>query len=90
MIIFFTVVIAQLLKEWPQVQPFKEISGAGMKSVPVVNPDNKIIKQFNDFCNPFFQQQKILESENIRLSNARDVLLPKLMTGEIDVSDLEL
>lgn len=69
---------------------FKEISGAGMKSVPVVIPDNKIIKQFNDFCNPFFQQQKILESENIRLSNARDVLLPKLMTGEIDVSDLEL
>lgn len=69
---------------------FKEISGAGMKSVPVVIPDNKTIKQFNDFCNPFFQQQKILESENIRLSNARDVLLPKLMTGEIDVSDLEL
>lgn len=69
---------------------FKEISGTGMKSVPVVIPDDKTIEQFNDFCNPIFQQQEILEVENIRLSSIRDALLPKLMSGELDVSDIDL
>ena len=69
---------------------FKEISGAGMKSVPVVIPDDKTIEQFNDFCNPIFLKQEILEAENIRLSNIRDTLLPKLMSGELDVSDIDL
>ncbi|MEY8675722.1 restriction endonuclease subunit S [Thomasclavelia cocleata] len=69
---------------------FKEISGTGMKSVPVVIPDDKTIAQFNDFCSPIFQQQEILEAENIRLSNIRDALLPKLMSGELDVSDIDL
>ena len=69
---------------------FKEISGTGMKSVPVVIPDDKTIEQFNDFCNPIFLKQEILEAENIRLSNIRDTLLPKLMSGELDVSDIDL
>lgn len=70
---------------------FKEISGTGMKSVPVVIPDDKTIEQFNDFCSPIFQQQEIFEAENIRLSNIRDALLPKLlMSGELDVSDIDL
>lgn len=69
---------------------FKEISGAGMKSVPTVIPDDNTIRQFNDFCAPVFQQQAILEAENTRLSNMRDSLLPKLMSGELDVSDLDI
>ena len=31
---------------------FKEISGAGMKSVPTIIPDDNTIRQFNDFCAP--------------------------------------
>lgn len=69
---------------------FKEISGAGMKSVPVVIPDNETIDKFNAFCTPIFQQQEVLESENSRLVDIRDALLPKLMAGELDVSDIEL
>lgn len=69
---------------------FKEISGAGMKAVPVVIPDNMTIEKFNAFCTPIFQQQEVLESENSRLADIRDSLLPKLMSGELDVSDLDL
>ena len=69
---------------------FKEISGAGMKSVPVVIPDNETIEKFNAFCTPIFQQQEVLEAENSRLADIRDVLLPKLMSGELDVSDINL
>lgn len=69
---------------------FKEISGAGMKSVPVIIPDNETIDKFNAFCTPIFQQQEVLEAENSRLVDIRDALLPKLMAGELDVSDIEL
>ena len=69
---------------------FKEISGAGMKSVPVVIPDNETIEKFNAFCTPIFQQQEVLEAENSRLIDIRDALLPKLMSGELDVSDIDL
>ena len=69
---------------------FKEISGAGMKSVPVVIPDNETIKKFNAFCAPIFQQQEVLEVENSRLADIRDELLPKLMSGELDVSNIDL
>lgn len=69
---------------------FKEISGTGIKSVPVVIPDDEAIEKFNTFCTPIFQQQEILEAENSRLTNIRDTLLPKLMSGELDVSDIDL
>lgn len=69
---------------------FKEISGAGMKAVPVVIPDNRTIEKFNAFCTPIFQQQEVLEAENSRLAEIRNALLPKLMSGEIDVSDIDL
>ena len=69
---------------------FKEISGAGMKSVPTVIPDSDTLQLFNEFCNPLFEQQKILEEENKHLSSIRDALLPKLMSGELDVSDLNI
>ena len=69
---------------------FKEISAAGMKTVPVVIPDNMTIEKFNSFCTPIFQQQEVLESENSRLADIRDSLLPKLMSGEIDVSNIDL
>ncbi len=69
---------------------FKEISSAGMKSVPVVIPDNETIEEFNAFCTPIFQQQEALEAENSRLTDIRDALLPKLISGELDVSDIDL
>ncbi|WP_248621475.1 restriction endonuclease subunit S [Enterococcus cecorum] len=69
---------------------FKEISGAGMKNVPIVIPDDMIIQKFNDFCKPIFQQQEMLEAESARLADIRDTLLPKLMSGESDVSSIDI
>lgn len=68
---------------------FKEISGAGMKSVPTVMPDVDTIQLFNNFCEPIFKEQEVLEAENRRLSALRDLLLPKLMSGEIDIPSLD-
>lgn len=69
---------------------FKEISGSGMKSVPTVIPDNETLRMFSEFCKPLFEQQAMFEAENRRLSGIRDALLPKLMSGEVDVSNLDL
>lgn len=69
---------------------FKEISGSAMKSVPTVMPDADTIQLFSNFCEPVFKEQELLEAENKHLSALRDSLLPKLMSGEIDVSYLDL
>lgn len=67
---------------------FKEVSGSVMKSVEAVIPDGNTIAKFNDFCRPVFEMQEKLEQENRKLAAMRDSLLPRLMSGEIDVSDI--
>lgn len=69
---------------------FKEVSGSTMKRIPVLIPDNETLAKFNDFCRPLFDQQQMLEQQNQSLATLRDSLLPKLMSGEIDVSDIQL
>ena len=69
---------------------FKEVSGSTMKKVPAVIPDAETLAKFNNFCAPIFAEQRILEEQNQSLAILRDNLLPKLMSGEIDVSDVQL
>ena len=69
---------------------FKEVSGSTMKNIPAVIPDNETLAKFNDFCAPIFAQQQVLEEQNQSLVILRDNLLPKLMSGEVDVSDILL
>ena len=69
---------------------FKEVSGSTMKNVPAVIPDAETLAKFSDFCAPIFAQQRILEEQNQSLAMLRDNVLPKLMSGEIDVSDVQL
>ena len=69
---------------------FKEVSGSTMKKVPAVIPDAETLAKFSNFCAPIFAQQCILEEQNQSLAILRDNLLPKLMSGEIDVSDIDL
>lgn len=69
---------------------FKEVSGSTMKNIPAVIADAETLARFNDFCTPIFAQQRILEEQNKALAALRDKLLPKLMSGEIDVSDIQI
>lgn len=52
--------------------------------------DEAIVKNFEDIIAPMFEQRLQLKKENQYLSSLRDTLLPKLMSGEIDVSNIEL
>ena len=58
--------------------------------IQVVIPAPNIMQEFDSLCSPLFETILSNQKENIKLSELRDALLPKLMSGEIDVSDLDL
>ena len=70
------------------VQP--KISQANLKSVPVVIPSESVLRDLNSTIEPLFAQIRLNVEENKSLAALRDVLLPKLMAGEIDVSDIDI
>ncbi len=69
---------------------FKEVSGSTMKNVPAFIPDKDTLMRFNNFCEPIFAQQRTLEEQNQSFAALRDTLLPKLMSGKIDVADIDI
>jgi type I restriction enzyme S subunit len=56
----------------------------------VVIPLSPILEQFNSYVDPSFQLKKNLIKRNENLRQTRDLLLPKLISGEIDVEHLEI
>lgn len=70
------------------VQP--KISQANLNKVPVIIPSEAELKAFDATIQPIFTQIRNLRAENDRLATTRDTLLPKLMSGELDVSDIDL
>lgn len=52
--------------------------------------DETIVKNFECTVAPMFEQRLQLKKENQHLASLRDTLLPKLMSGELDVSNVEL
>ena len=51
----------------------------------MVSPKDDGIAAFSIFVEPFYRQMLCLEKQNIALRATRDTLLPKLMSGEIEV-----
>lgn len=66
---------------------FKEASGALMKSLKLKIPPQSIFENFESMLNPLFSQQCVLESEIDHLSKLRDTLLPRLMSGKLEIKD---
>lgn len=69
---------------------FKEVSGALMKSLNVIVPPSNILQDFEEKVCSIFDKQESLEEEIHHLTTLRDTLLPKLMSGEIDVNEVEI
>ena len=59
-------------------------------SYPVALPSDEELDEFNALALPILAQLHFNKAENKRLSATRDELLPKLMSGEIDVSSVQL
>lgn len=70
------------------VQP--KISQANLRSIQVVIPPRSELDAFNELICPLFGQIRQNQDQNKLLATLRDTLLPKLMSGEIDVSAIQL
>ena len=70
------------------VQP--KISQANLRSVQVVIPPEHNLREYNDLVEPLFSLFRANEEECKTFTALRDMLLPKLMSGEIDVSAVQL
>lgn len=69
---------------------FKEITKGAFKTFPFVVPDQAVLDAHRNSTEPLEAQIHILEQESRNLTALRNLLLPKLVTGKIDVSHLDL
>lgn len=70
------------------VQP--KISQANLRSIQVVIPPLDELDSFNELIRPMFDQIRQNHDQNKALAAMRDALLPKLMSGELDVSEVNI
>ncbi|HCJ4549728.1 TPA: restriction endonuclease subunit S, partial [Staphylococcus aureus] len=49
--------------------------------------EDSIVKKYSEIITPYMEEMKILRSEIGKLTQLRDTLLPKLMSGELEISD---
>jgi type I restriction enzyme S subunit len=70
------------------VQP--KINQGNLKQIPIINAGEIINTIFSSLINPLFTKIRLISEENTSLQKTRDTLLPKLLSGEIDVTDLSL
>ena len=56
-----------------------------VKAMPILLPDSPVIQNFGIRVKPYFLHIKNLLNQNSKLQEARDILLPRLMNGEIEV-----
>jgi type I restriction enzyme S subunit len=66
------------------------INQAKLRSLTLVMPPPDLVKWFTDRVEPLLAMLFNLARSLPPLKNARDLLLPRLMSGEIDVSDLDI
>lgn len=68
---------------------FKEITKGVFKRLPILVPDRTIIKKFETFVRPLLDKIRTAERSNRNLTAARDLLLPRLISGQLSVTQAE-
>jgi|TARA_R110000851_G_scaffold176026_1_gene322562 type I restriction enzyme S subunit len=66
------------------------LSAKDLKAMKVVVPDEAMLKMMADALEPMYELEMRLKRKNVNLRAQRDLLLPKLVSGEIDVSDMPM
>jgi type I restriction enzyme S subunit len=67
-----------------------KITQANLNRIPVIVPTAPVLKMFDGIITPMFLERALLEKKNRNLRNTRDLLLPKLVSGEIEIPDREV
>jgi type I restriction enzyme S subunit len=72
-----------------QQSTFQEISKSSFRPLPVIMPSPAVHEAFDRQIRPLYERIVANERESKTLAATRDLLLPKLMSGEIRVQDAE-
>ncbi len=68
----------------------QQLTVPDFQKTEILVPSQKIVTLFTATVEPIFEKIRANQNENEKLSSLRDTLLPKLMSGELDVSDTEI
>ncbi|MHB0807840.1 MAG: restriction endonuclease subunit S [Facklamia hominis] len=68
----------------------QQLTVPDFQKTEILVPTQKIMSQFTDILEPIFKKLWANQIENEEMSSLRDTLLPKLMSGEIDVANIDL
>ena len=68
----------------------QQLTVPDFQKTEILVPSQEIVTLFTATVEPIFEKIWFNQNENEKLSSLRDTLLPKLMTGELDVSDTEI
>ena len=66
----------------------QQLTVPDFRKTEIIIPSEKSMSQFTETIDPLFQQIWANQEQNTNLAKLRDALLPKLMSGELDVSDI--
>lgn len=66
---------------------FGSINKKTLSAIQILLPSDGIVEQFNNIASSFDDRIRSLSDENSRISTLRDTLLPRLMSGEIEVPE---
>ncbi len=61
------------------------LTNEGLAKIKILSPEEVLVKKYSKIVNPFIDQILILQQVNNNLRKTREILLPKLMSGEINI-----
>ena len=68
----------------------QQLTVPNFQKTEILIPSQEVVTLFTATVEPIFEKIWANQNENVMLSSLRDTLLPKLMSGEIDISDIEI
>ena len=63
---------------------YPEISKGRFRTMDIVVPDGALLQRFSDIALDIVRQVRLLKRSTLQLGRARDLLLPRLMNGELE------
>lgn len=86
---FYLSRMKQLLEAIGGGSTMSNINKSKFKNLKIVIPTDNLLKKFYPIAKTIFDEIAILLEKNKKLAQARDILLPRLMSGEIDVFEFD-
>jgi type I restriction enzyme S subunit len=81
---------AEKLKEYANGTTVLHLSPSHVQSSKLVLPPSEVRQRYAEIAKSLHQQSDLLQKKNINLRQTRDLLLPRLISGELDVSELDI